>query len=430
MRIRYLIIVLFLVGFATTYEINEKEVERLLKKLSSNEMQGRALGTEGIEKAADFIANEFTSIGLNALHEEQSFHQNFTMNSTIIEVEQLVVNGLKMEQSNYFFKLSANKIAWTKDNLPEVVFIKKSDSFREKAGSALASKTSLLVLISKSHTAMFKRYQGYFSKPTMSFEEKITEGGNIGFVLVDAENIEELSIIAQKIIEPKQLTNIVGIIPGNRLDEVVLFSAHYDHLGIGLPVNGDSIYNGANDDASGVAAVIELARYFKSKEKPERTLIFAAFTAEEVGGYGSKYFSKQLNPDEIMAMFNIEMIGKESKKGLNSAWMTGWDKSDLGQILQENLAKVDFVFFADPYPQQKLFYRSDNATLARLGVPAHSISTTQIDIDKDYHQVSDEIETLDITNITNTIKAIAIGSQGIVNGTQTPTRVNPSDVRN
>jgi len=129
-------------------------------------------------------------------------------------------------------------------------------------------------------------------------------------------------------------------------------------------------------------------------------------------------------------MLNIEMIGKESKEGLNSAWMTGWEKSDLGELLQKNLKEVDFKFFEDPYPKQNLFYRSDNATLAKLGVPAHSISTTQIDIDQDYHQLSDEFETLDVTNITNTIKAIAIGSQAIIDGKQTPSRVNPDDVKN
>jgi len=310
-----------------------------------------------------------------------------------------------------------------------VLFIHSSDDFQEKAGDALNSKSDMLVVVAKSHQAMFGRYQPYFSKPSMGFEENEEEGGNIAFVLMDTDKVESLRIGAKTVIEKKQLTNVAGIIEGKRKNEIVLFSGHYDHLGVKANVDGDSIYNGANDDASGVTAVIELARYFKSQPKPERTLVFVAFTAEEVGGYGSTYFSKQMNPDEIVAMFNIEMIGKESKQGLNSAWMTGWDKSNLGDILQENLGKVDFKFFEDPYPEQDLFYRSDNATLAKLGVPAHSISTTQIDIDKNYHQLSDEVETLDITNITNTIKAIAIGSQGIVDGTQTPTRVDPTSVR-
>ncbi|MCF6360082.1 MAG: M20/M25/M40 family metallo-hydrolase [Cyclobacteriaceae bacterium] len=430
MNIRYLIVSLVLVGFTTAYNINEKEVERILTTLSSDEMQGRSLGSEGLEKSASFIANEFKAIGLSTLESEESFRQNFNMNSISVEVDQVVINNLVLASSNYFFKISAEKIAWSNENLPTVEYIKSDDNFREKAGNAMSSSTDLLVIVSESHKEMFGRYQSYFSKPTMSFDKSTGNGPNVGFLLIDTERIEDVSIKLANVIDTTQLTNLVGVIEGKRSNEILLYSAHYDHLGTKNNAQGDSIYNGANDDASGVTAVIELARYFKSKGKPERTLMFVAFTAEEVGGYGSKYFSKQMNPDEIVAMFNIEMIGKESKEGLNSAWMTGWDKSNLGEILQENLGKVDFKFFQDPYPKQNLFYRSDNATLARLGVPAHSISTTQIDIDKDYHQLSDEVETLDITNITNTIKAIAVGSQGIIDGTQTPTRVDPSDVKN
>ena len=119
------------------------------------------------------------------------------------------------------------------------------------------------------------------------------------------------------------LANVVGVIPGRRADEIVLFSGHYDHIGIVNPVDGDSIANGANDDASGTAAVIELARYFQAKGRPERTLLFAAFTAEESGGYGSRHFSEQVDPDRIVAMFNIEMIGKPAVAGANTAWITG-----------------------------------------------------------------------------------------------------------
>ena len=85
-------------------------------------------------------------------------------------------------------------------------------------------------------------------------------------------------------------------------------------------------------------------------------------------------------------------------------------------------------FNPDPYPAQNLFYRSDNATLARLGVPAHSISTTPIDVDPDYHEVSDEFETIDISHMTNTIRAISRAAEGIISGDDTPTRVDVSKV--
>jgi Zn-dependent M28 family amino/carboxypeptidase len=188
-------------------------------------------------------------------------------------------------------------------------------------------------------------------------------------------------------------------------------------------VDGDAIANGADDDASGTTAVISLARYYKKLNNNERTLVFVAFTAEEIGGYGARYFSSQLNPEDVVAMFNIEMIGKESKFGKNAAFITGYDKSDFGEILQKNLEGTDFKFHPDPYPSQNLFYRSDNATLAALGVPAHTISTVQIDTDKFYHTVKDELETLNVSNIYSTIKAIALSARSIISGTDTPKRI-------
>lgn len=224
--------------------------------------------------------------------------------------------------------------------------------------------------------------------------------------------------------DKRPLFNVAGMIPGkSRASEIVVFSGHYDHLGIVKGDLQDSIANGADDDASGITAVTALAKYYKALNNNERTLVFIAFTAEETGGFGSKYFSKKLNPDNVTAMFNIEMIGKESKFGKNTAFITGYDKSDFGKILQKNLAGTEFTFHPDPYPQQDLFYRSDNATLAALGVPAHTISTDQIDKDEFYHTVKDEYSTLDTLNILNTIKAIAKSAISIVKGTDTPGRI-------
>jgi Zn-dependent M28 family amino/carboxypeptidase len=217
----------------------------------------------------------------------------------------------------------------------------------------------------------------------------------------------------------------VGVIPGRRSDEFVLFTAHHDHVGVGRPQDGDSIYNGANDDASGVTAVIALARYFKQLRRPERTLVFATFTGEESGGFGSQYLSRQLDPDQIVAMFNIEMIGKAGVENPTLVWITGFAETDFGEILQTGMEQdAAYSFGADPYPDQNLFYRSDNAVFARLSVPAHSISTTSMNSDEDYHQASDEFETLDIGHMTATIQAIARGAMPIVSGDATPTRVD------
>ncbi|MBF6641901.1 M20/M25/M40 family metallo-hydrolase [Flavobacterium sp. J49] len=221
----------------------------------------------------------------------------------------------------------------------------------------------------------------------------------------------------------KAANNVIGVLKGkSKPEEFVVFSAHYDHLGT-ISGSNDTIYNGANDDASGTTAVIALAQYFKELNQNERTIIFVAFTAEEVGGYGSGYFSKNINPEQVVAMFNIEMIGTESKWNKNSAYITGFEKSDFGTILQKNLKGTDFNFYPDPYPTEQLFYRSDNARLAAVGVPAHTISTSKMDSEPNYHQLSDEVSTLDLDNMTEIIKAIALSSESIINGKDTPKRI-------
>ena len=123
-------------------------------------------------------------------------------------------------------------------------------------------------------------------------------------------------------------------------------------------------------------------------------------------------------PGETAAFADTVTIG-----GTNSAYITGYERSDFGKILQKNLEGTSFHFEPDPYPTQNLFYRSDNATLAALGVPAHTISTSKMDNEPNYHKQSDEISTLDLNNMAEIMKAIALSSKTIVSGKDTPTRV-------
>src|SRR5438045_9050757 len=134
----------------------------------------------------------------------------------------------------------------------------------------------------------------------------------------------------------------------------MIVDSYYDNHGMGRPVNGDVIYKCANYYAAVTTAVIMLAKYFKTLGNNERTIVFAAFTAEEIGGYGSQYFSRQFDPAKVVAMFNIEMIGTESKWGRNSAYITGYEKTDMGSILQKNLKGTGFTFYPDPYTDENL----------------------------------------------------------------------------
>jgi Zn-dependent M28 family amino/carboxypeptidase len=244
------------------------------------------------------------------------------------------------------------------------------------------------------------------------------------FKKIDLTYFKDLKNYRQQfLVKGKAANNVIGTLIGkSKPEEFVIFSAHYDHLGI-VKDGNDRVYNGANDDASGVTAVIALAKYFKQFNQNERTIIFVAFTGEEIGGFGSKFFSENIDSNKVVAMFNIEMIGTESKWGKNSAYITGFEKSNFGIILQKNLQGSNFNFNPDPYPQEQLFYRSDNARLAAMGVPAHTISTSKMDIEPNYHKLSDEVSTLDLDNMTEIIKSIAISSESIINGEDTPTRV-------
>lgn len=406
-------------------QVDRENVTRILKTLSSDEMKGREVFSPQIEEAADYIAGKFSEFGLKTLEHEDDFLQNFTMESVTINESQISVDGNELNSDSYFAMVSNRNISWTGDEKPETSYISSEANFRTEFNKINNLDEDIVVFVDPSHAEMFNRFRAYFSRPTRTFPGESVHDK----VFILTGQPESYSVSIDKKVEILPLANVAGKIEGKRKDEIVLFSAHYDHIGVMQPVEGDSIANGANDNASGTTAVIELARHFSKRPQPERTLLFVGFTAEEAGGYGSKYFSRQLNPDQIVAMFNIEMIGKPYTDGPNSAWITGFEKSSFGELLQKSTEGTEYTFLPDPYPNQNLFYRSDNATLARLGVPAHTISTTPIDVDPDYHRVTDEFDTVDLSHLTNTINAIAEAAEGIISGKYTPTRVDRNSVQ-
>jgi hypothetical protein len=344
-----------------------------------------------------------------------------------VTAKELKLNGELVPTEDIAAQVDMENLKWSKDSDVIITYVDEEDDLGEEFGRFRRNDDNLLVIVHNSHQAMFQRYARFLNRPVR--KTKLGNDRTLVMVLSNAEVVSDFSFTAETSTRLLKLTNVVGWIPGKNTEEYVLFSAHYDHLGVRNSENKtDSIYNGANDDASGTVAVMALANYFATQPKPERSILFVAFTGEEMGGYGSKYFSEQLEPNKIAAMFNIEMIGKPAVSGPNTAWISGWDKTNFGQLLQESVVGTSYEFYADPYPDENLFYRSDNATLARLGVPAHSISTTPIDVDKDYHQASDEVSTLDLKHLANTVKAIAKGSEKIISGELTPTRVNKEDI--
>lgn len=405
--------------------IVQEDVGKIIKTLSADDMQGRGSFTPGIDKAAKFIESEFKKAGLTPLTGEKDFRQSFSViRSTPVSI-QASINGKPVLTENAFAMAGAS-FKWTAASGAEVATLAAGQDFRTEYRKYLSSGKNMLILVDPSFADIFGRLRNRAMGGNVSM--KVDSAQSLVFVLGKFDNPSNYEINYQVKNEEALLFNVAGMIKGKtKPDEYVVFSGHYDHLGIIKPTDKDSIANGADDDASGTTAVIALANYYKKLNNNARTLIFVAFTAEEIGGYGSQYFSNKVDPDKTVAMFNIEMIGKASKFGTNSAFITGYERSDFGTILQKNLKGTAFKFHPDPYPEQQLFYRSDNATLARHGVPAHTISTDQIDIDKLYHTVKDEFSSLDVSNITSTIRAIALSSRSIVAGKDTPTRIPKMD---
>jgi Zn-dependent M28 family amino/carboxypeptidase len=402
--------------------ISLSETERIVKTLAADEMRGRRAFTADIEKAAGFIATEFKKAGLQVINGTNNYLQEFAMVRPKLISASAVLDGVSLDPKQVLVISCQSQLKIDQSSGYEKAFIKAGANLQTEARKMARGNQHLLVLVDPGFANSF----GNLARLRSSF---FKTPFNVIFILA-AKDPASYSIETVQEITELKMANIVGILPGkSKKDEYVIFSGHYDHLGVGKPVDGDSIYNGANDDAAGISGVIMLANYFSRMANNERTIVFAAFTAEEVGGFGSQYFSRQFDADKVMALFNIEMIGTESKWGKNSAYITGYEKTSMGEILAKDLKGTGFTFYPDPYPAQQLFYRSDNATMARLGVPAHTISTSKMDSEPNYHKLSDQVETLDLNNMAMIIQAIALSSKSIIAGKETPTRVKTDELR-
>ncbi|WP_240309503.1 MULTISPECIES: M28 family metallopeptidase [Sphingomonas] len=168
--------------------------------------------------------------------------------------------------------------------------------------------------------------------------------------------------------------NVVGLLPGKtRPDETVIYSAHWDHLGIGKPdARGDTIYNGAVDNATGVSQLIEQARAFARGPRPDRSIVFLAVTAEEKGLLGSEYYARNpLYPlGKTVGMLNTDSMGVHGRARDFS--ISGTARLELLDTLVDEARKQNRVFTPDSHPESGGFYRSDHFSMAKVGVPAVS----------------------------------------------------------
>lgn len=304
-------------------------------------------------------------------------------------------------------------------SLKKVVEVLASDSLKGRFTGSLHAQTAAFFIaeeFEKAGLGAFGGSDGYFM-PFLTSGEKDTLG-----------------------------INVVGGLKGSsKPDDLVIFCAHYDHVGTKStnPFNlytsrrsmrqGDTIYNGANDNASGVSALIHLARYFGQLKNNERTIVFIAFSGEELGLKGSLNTVSLLKPEQVIAVVNIEMIGRPISKKKRKPFITGSNLSDLQKLLNKKLYETDGqlygkkFFSPDPFPEAKLFTRSDNYWFAVKGIPAHTVMGCGAD-DEYYHSPGDETSTLDFILMETVVRAIAISTSILVDGTATPSRLKPEQI--
>jgi Zn-dependent M28 family amino/carboxypeptidase len=200
--------------------------------------------------------------------------------------------------------------------------------------------------------------------------------------------------------------NVIGVIPGRDpalKAQVILLTAHLDHVGIGKSINGDDIYNGADDDASGCIAVLQLARALAQHKPPKRTVVLAFFGSEETGGQGDQYFLAHppVPLSSIVANLEFEMIGRaDPAVKPDELWLTGFERSNLGPELAKHGAKL----VADPHPAEHFFERSDNFALARKGIVAQTVSS--YGLHKDYHRPGDDVAHIDFAHMEQAIRSM------------------------
>ena len=231
-------------------------------------------------------------------------------------------------------------------------------------------------------------------------------------VALDAEAFLALSreaagsvVHLDAVTRPVRTWNVIARLRGRddaRAGEVVLISAHLDHLGV-RGDGPDAIHNGADDDASGVTAVLELARVIGQGRRPRRTLMVALFGSEEAGGAGSRAFVEHppVPLTHVVANLQFEMIGRpDPAVPAGTLWLTGFERSTLGAELVRRGARL----VADPHPDQRFFFRSDNIRLANRGVVAHTVSS--YGLHEDYHTPADEIARIDFAHMTRAIASM------------------------
>ena len=437
---------------APSWKVKSEWVRAHEMFLASDAMHGRGSATPDELTAATYVASQFERFGLKPGAPDGTFIQRVELVQPVLEGKAtLTADGsgfTPMEQGKDFLlsrtsgetfsgpllKISSEN-ASTAQIQPGAVVLIGADlaaQARNVARQAVMSGAKAVLRVDPALNAE-RLQQANAEGASLRPHLPATSGGlmGAGFTLISLtpsagdqlakmQDGATVTLQLQAKDTPRYSYTAIGVQPGKNSAgdaKVLLLSAHLDHLGVGTPVNGDSIYNGANDDASGTTAVIELAHALASGQPLQRTAYFVCYGSEELGGLGSTYFREHppIPLDQIAANLEFEMIGNQDPKmPKGKMLLTGWDRSNLGPTLVQHGALLG----DDPYPEQHFFERSDNYPLALKGVVAHTAGGWGTP--PTYHKPDDDLAHLDFSFMTEAIQSLIAPLRWLANSDFVP----------
>jgi aminopeptidase YwaD len=387
--------------------------------LASDALQGRGSATRDEAIAAAYVASQFQGYGLKPAPGMSGYLQTAEIikprlnGSATLTVGGAVMPGVTLLMAGSEGVTGKLTVALPQEatDLPaaDVVLASSRATVMGLARAARQKHVKLLIVRDGDQAQqMFKGMGGVTSMASYLEGEPAPQRPAV--VAVPAEIFDKLATeggaevalsLPPLTLDKTATTNAIGYLPGSDPKAgVILLSAHLDHLGVR---KDGTIMHGANDDASGTTAVLELAHAMAAAQLPRRGVLFVAYGSEEIGEYGSLYFAAHppVPLSTIVANIEFEMIGAQDPKLPDGVMMmTGFDRSNLGPALKAHGALVT----ADPYPQQHFFERSDNYQLALTGVVAHTLSGWAVT--PTYHQPTDTLENLNLPFMTRAIQSL------------------------
>jgi len=414
--------------------------------LASDAMRGRGSATHDEEVAATYVASEFMAYGLTPAPGMTAFIQRApVVRPELTGAGTLSVGDVTLHEGSDFDVLLSTGApvggTFRNESDPqgdagaplagEIVLARASNGDALSAVRPLLQRGASVVLVPESGSADTLAIQmGGKARVTARLATAPAAGAGPTIVIVHPAAVQMLAHApagAHATLDvhtlanpaPQATYNAIGYLEGTDPSSgTILLSAHLDHLGVGRPIAGDSIYNGANDDAAGTTAVMELAHALAAGPRPRRNILFVCYGSEEIGELGSTYFGEHppVPLSSLVANLEFEMIGNQDPKTAKGMLLfTGWGRSNLGATLRAHGALLG----PDPYPDQHFFERSDNYALALQGVVAHTAAGWGTP--PTYHQVDDDLAHLDIGFMTSAIQSLIEPVRWLATSDFTPT---------